>query len=54
MENIKQQAAKLLNFPTDKAGLGERNKSIEKNQHMQLTRESEPNHIRRGGGIIAD
>lgn len=56
-ENIKQQALKLLNFPTDKAGLGVGVgggvKASRKSTHATHMK-SGPNHIRRGRGIIAD
>lgn len=47
MENIKQQAVKLLNFPTDIAGLKKQKKHLE-NPHRQLTWKSGQNHIREG------
>lgn len=53
MENIKQQAVNLLNFPTDIAGLKKKKKAAGKCTHATHMK-SAPNHIRRGEGIIAD
>ena len=54
VENIKQQSVKLLNFPTDIAGLKKKKKKHLENPHRQLTRKSGQNHIRRRERIIAD
>ena len=56
MENIKQQAVKLLNFPTDTVGLQKKKKKKKhlENPHMQLPGKSGQNPIRRREGIIGD